>query len=171
MNGVCHTLCHLIPDPRVSVKKGKRQTVFASATGRSPVVVAAAERYMRKEPLFVGGFDKRRGRATGLPSNIRHTFVTTTKVVNLYDVHTILDIFFISRRDMFFISPCLAFLRIQVKKFETLRRLLNTQPFLECVVIFVNDHAQVREPLFFFFFFLVNPVLCYILANLIRSAV
>lgn len=102
---VSHPVSHLIPDPRVSIKKGKRQTVFASATGRSPVVVAAAERYMRKEPLFVGGFDKRRGRATGLPSNIRHTFVTTTKVVNLHDVHTILLSASSSREEICFLYP------------------------------------------------------------------
>lgn len=33
----------------------------------------------------------------------------------------------------------------QVKKFETLRRLLNTQPFPDSVMIFVNDPIQVRE--------------------------
>lgn len=33
----------------------------------------------------------------------------------------------------------------QVKKFDTLRRLLNTQPFPESVMIFVNDPIQVRE--------------------------
>lgn len=32
---------------------------------------------------------------------------------------------------------------MQVKKFETLRRLLNTEPFPESVMIFVNDPAQV----------------------------
>ncbi|CAM9994755.1 unnamed protein product, partial [Ectocarpus sp. 4 AP-2014] len=91
---------------------GRRQAVFASATGRSPVVAAASERYMREEPLFVGGGDlgvgsgQRRG---GLPSNIRHTIVTMPKV----------------------------------KKFDTLRRLLNTQPFPESVMIFVNDPIQV----------------------------
>lgn len=31
----------------------------------------------------------------------------------------------------------------QVKKFDTLRRLLNTQPFPESVMIFVNDPIQV----------------------------
>ncbi|CAN0186690.1 unnamed protein product, partial [Ectocarpus fasciculatus] len=92
---------------------GRRQAVFASATGRSPVVSAASERYMREEPLFVGGGDlgvgsgQRRG---GLPSNIRHTIVTMPKV----------------------------------KKFDTLRRLLNTQPFPESVMIFVNDPIQVN---------------------------
>lgn len=32
----------------------------------------------------------------------------------------------------------------QVKKFDTLRRLLNTQPFPESVMIFVNDPIQVN---------------------------
>ncbi|CAM9543273.1 unnamed protein product, partial [Scytosiphon promiscuus] len=91
---------------------GRRQAVFASATGRSPVVSAAADRYMREEPVFVGGDEgvgsgQRRG---GLPSNIRHTIVTMPKV----------------------------------KKFDTLRRLLNTQPFPESVMIFVNDPIQVN---------------------------
>lgn len=53
--------------------------MFASATGRSPVVLAAAESYMREYPLFVGG-DGEAGRAQGLPDNIRHTIVTMPKV-------------------------------------------------------------------------------------------
>eukprot|EP00752_Nemacystus_decipiens_P001692 g1639.t2 len=91
---------------------GRRQAVFASATGRSPVVSAASERYMREEPLFVGGEEAAGGgqRRGGLPSNIRHTIVTMPKV----------------------------------KKFDTLRRLLNTQPFPDSVMIFVNDPIQVN---------------------------
>lgn len=62
--------------------------MFASATGRSPVVSAASERYMREEPLFVGGEEAgddgggqgQRQRRGGLPSNIRHTVVTMPKV-------------------------------------------------------------------------------------------
>eukprot|EP00903_Cladosiphon_okamuranus_P009679 g9209.t1 len=91
---------------------GRRQAVFASATGRSPVVSAASERYMREDPLFVGGQEAAGGgqRQGGLPSNILHTVVTMPKV----------------------------------KKFDTLRRLLNTQPFPESVMIFVNDPIQVN---------------------------
>lgn len=36
-------------------------------------------------------------------------------------------------------------LPFQVKKFDTLRRLLNTQPFPESVMIFVNDPIQVSR--------------------------
>lgn len=50
--------------------------MFASATGRSAVVSAASERYMREEPLFVG----EGGNGQGLPDNIRHTIVTVPKV-------------------------------------------------------------------------------------------
>lgn len=51
--------------------------MFASATGRSAVVSAASERYMREDPLFVG----QGGTGQGLPRNIRHTIVTVPKVV------------------------------------------------------------------------------------------
>ena len=50
--------------------------MFASATGRSQIVSAASERYMREEPLFVG----EGGNGQGLPANIRHTIVTVPKV-------------------------------------------------------------------------------------------
>lgn len=58
--------------------------VFASATGRSPVVIDAAKRYMREDPLFIGGGageGRKGGRGyAGLPSNIRHTILTAPKV-------------------------------------------------------------------------------------------
>ncbi|CAM9570343.1 unnamed protein product, partial [Choristocarpus tenellus] len=98
---------------------GRRQTIFASATGNSQVVVEAVKRYMRSDSLFVGGSSssqkgkgKGKGspRAQALPVNIRHTILTMPKV----------------------------------KKFDTLRRMLNTQPFPESVMIFVNDPQQVE---------------------------
>eukprot|EP00953_Heterococcus_sp_UTEX-ZZ885_P022811 12591-Heterococcus_DN1.PRE.1 len=89
-----------------------RQTVFASATGQSPVVAEAAERHMKDDYAYVSGGAEAesRGRAQVLPANIRHTILTCPKV----------------------------------KKFESLRRMMNTQPFPESVMVFVNDPHQVR---------------------------
>lgn len=62
--------------------------------------------------------------------------------------------FLFSRRVMPLKHPPLSFrpdtprnpvMNAQVKKFDTLRRLLNTQPFPESVMVFVNDPIQVRE--------------------------
>lgn len=66
----------------IPVSAGSRRVVFSSATGRSQVVRAAAGRYMRHDPLFVGGGiegDNQR-RVAGLPANIRHLIVTVPKV-------------------------------------------------------------------------------------------
>ncbi|CAM9358555.1 unnamed protein product [Chrysoparadoxa australica] len=87
----------------------RRQTIFASATGKSKAVTDAAERFM--SPGYTIASDASgRGQDSGLPTNLQHCILTQSRV----------------------------------KKYETFKRFLNTQPFPESLMVFVNDPHQVN---------------------------
>ncbi len=98
----------------------RRQTVFASATGCTSAVLAAASRLMKPNhvvctaalsiPAISGLAVNGSSSIDSLPLNIRHCFLCVPKM----------------------------------KKLEILRKLLHTQPYPEYVMVFVNDPYQVK---------------------------